>query len=193
MIRWCCGKGWWPEQRASAWRKWRLPNFLRTRRVLCLLASTSSPPVTAVCPALDPPTPGWSRSIYLTIRSRWRGKKGNDDATLRIKGFLYHRCCSVWDYYCFLQRLPALLWIFQTDLLIPNIQPSALSLFKSCIKERMGTKTQMFDVDDITFFEKSDKTGNWSYLWGSKHAFNGVVVIKVVMVKLKWKITDFLN
>lgn len=37
-------------------------------------------------------------------------------------------------------------------------------------------KTQIFpDIDDITFSEKSDKTGNWSYLWGSKLAFDGVV------------------
>lgn len=81
MVRWCCGKGWWPERRGSAWKKWQLQNFPRTWRVLCLSASSPSPPVTADCPALDPPTPGWSRSTYLTIQSRWRETKDNDDAT----------------------------------------------------------------------------------------------------------------
>lgn len=52
-----------------------------------------------------------------------------------------------------------------TDLLIPNIQPAASSLFsnicRTFIKEKKLMKTQIFpDIDDITFSEKSDKTGN---------------------------------
>lgn len=73
MVRRCWGKGWRAEWRGSAWKKWRRQSFLKAWRAQCSSASSPSPPAAAACPALDPPTPGWSRSTYLTIGSRWRG------------------------------------------------------------------------------------------------------------------------
>lgn len=72
--------------------------------------------------------------------------------------------------------------IYLSQIFNVQLQAFLSKICRTFIKDKKLMKTHPFpEVIDITFAEKSDKTGNWSYLWGSK-AFYGVVVIKVVMV-----------
>lgn len=91
MVRRRCGRGWWPGPRGWAPTRRQLPSFLWRWRAACSSSSSPSPSVTPGCPAPDPPTPGWSRSIYLTTQSG-RGREGKG-------GFYWELSSKLWQWH----------------------------------------------------------------------------------------------